>query len=72
MEQGLLNFHDELERTPQYLPWGIDFLDEGLTAERSDYIVIGGYPSDGKTGAGPIPGLSAGQGQAGGILQPGD
>lgn len=49
MEQGLLNFHDELERTPQYLPWGIDFLDEGLTAERSDYIVIGGYPSDGKT-----------------------
>lgn len=49
MEQGLLNFHDELERTPQYLPWGISFLDEGLTAERSDYIVIGGYPSDGKT-----------------------
>ena len=45
MEQGLLNFHDELERTPQYLPWGISFLDEGLTAERSDYIVIGGWDS---------------------------
>ena len=30
-------------------PRGISFLDEGLTAERSDYIVIGGYPSDGKT-----------------------
>lgn len=49
MEQGLINFYDELERTPQYLPWGIDFLDEGLTAESGDYIVLGGYPSDGKT-----------------------
>lgn len=49
MEQGLLNFQDEIARMPEYLPWGIDFLDEGLTAERSDYIVLGGYPSDGKT-----------------------
>ena len=49
MEQGLLDFTENLERTPDYLPWGIDFLDEGLTAERSDYIVLGGYPSDGKT-----------------------
>ena len=40
---------DVYKRQPQYLPWGISFLDEGLTAERSDYIVIGGYPSDGKT-----------------------
>lgn len=49
MEQGLLDFCADLERKPEYLPWGIDFLDEGLTAEPSDYIVIGGYPSDGKT-----------------------
>lgn len=49
MEQGLLNFYSDLERTPQYLPWGINFLDEGLTAEAGDYIVLGGYPSDGKT-----------------------
>lgn len=49
MEQGLANFYNELERTPQYLPWGIDFLDDGLTAEGGDYIVLGGYPSDGKT-----------------------
>ena len=49
MEQGLANFYNDLERTPQYLPWGIDFLDGGLTAEGGDYIVLGGYPSDGKT-----------------------
>lgn len=49
MEQGILNFYEELERTPQYVPWGIDFLDSGLTAEASDYVVLGGYPSDGKT-----------------------
>lgn len=49
MEQGILNFYEELERTPRYIPWGIDFLDSGLTAEASDYVVLGGYPSDGKT-----------------------
>lgn len=49
MEQGLLNFYNDLERTPEYLPWGIDFLDMGLTAEGGDYVVLGGYPSDGKT-----------------------
>lgn len=49
MEQGLINFYSDLDRTPQYLPWGIDFLDSGLTAESGDYIVLGGYPSDGKT-----------------------
>lgn len=49
MEQGLSNFYSDLERTPQYLPWGIGFLDDGLTAEAGDYIVLGGYPSDGKT-----------------------
>lgn len=49
MEQGLTNFYSELERTPQYLPWGVDFLDGGLTAEGGDYVVLGGYPSDGKT-----------------------
>lgn len=49
MEQGLANFYNDLEHTPQYLPWGIDFLDSGLTAEGGDYIVLGGYASDGKT-----------------------
>lgn len=49
MEQGVVNFYNDLNRTPQYLPWGIDFLDNGLTVEGGDYIVLGGYPSDGKT-----------------------
>lgn len=49
MQQCLLNFYSELEHTPEYLPWGMDFLDDGLTAEASDYVVLGGYPSDGKT-----------------------
>ena len=49
MEKCLMNFYAELERTPEYLPWGISFLDDGLTAEQSDYIILGGYPSDGKT-----------------------
>ena len=49
MEQGMLDFYAELERTPRYLPWGLDFLDEGLTAEGGDFVVLGGYPSDGKT-----------------------
>lgn len=49
MEQCLMNFYDELEHTPEYLRWGMDWLDDGLTAEASDYVVLGGYPSDGKT-----------------------
>ena len=49
MEQCLLSFYSDLERTPEYLQWGMDFLDDGLTAESSDYVVLGGYPSDGKT-----------------------
>lgn len=49
MEQCLVNFYSELEHKPEYLPWGLNFLDDGLTAEQSDYVVLGGYPSDGKT-----------------------
>lgn len=49
MEQAVLNFYEELEHKPEYLPWGFDFLNEGLTAEQGDMVVLGGYPSDGKT-----------------------
>ena len=49
MEQGILDFYDELERKPEYLTWGLDFLNAGLTAETGDFVVLGGYPSDGKT-----------------------
>lgn len=49
MEQGIVNFYANLEHKPVYLPWGVPFLDEGLTAERGDFLILGGYPSDGKT-----------------------
>lgn len=49
MEEGLQLFYERRKKTPEYLPWGLDDLDRLLTAERGDYIIIGGYPSDGKT-----------------------
>lgn len=49
MEDSVLAFYENLNRKPEYLPWGIDFLDQGLTAEKGDFIVLGGYASDGKT-----------------------
>lgn len=52
MEQGLVDFYSTMERKAQYIQWGLPFLDDksnGLTAEPGDYIVLGGYPSDGKT-----------------------
>lgn len=49
MEQGILAVMEDLNRTPEYLPWGLDFLDQGLTVEAGDFVILGGYPSDGKT-----------------------
>lgn len=34
---------------PEYLPWGMSRLNTMLYAERGDFVVIGGYPSAGKT-----------------------
>ncbi len=36
-------------QAPEYLKWGIDELDKALYVELGDFIVIGGYPSAGKT-----------------------
>ncbi len=33
----------------RYLKWGLDKLDLRLYAEPGDFIILGGYPSDGKT-----------------------
>jgi len=35
--------------TPPYLTWGISQLDEKIHVEAGDFVVLGGYPSAGKT-----------------------
>lgn len=47
----LERFYDRHSKTDpvKYLPWGIKKLDGRLFAEPGDFIVLGGYPSDGKT-----------------------
>ena len=52
MEEGVLDFYENIEKQPDYLTWGIPMLDDpdaGLAVEAGDYVVLGGYPSDGKT-----------------------
>lgn len=50
MLQGLDDFYERQSSKPEFLPWGIEKLDRTVMAERSgDFIVIGGYPSAGKT-----------------------
>ncbi len=36
-------------KRPEYLPWGFRKLDEGLYTEAGDFVILGGYPSAGKT-----------------------
>lgn len=49
MSQAFLEFMSDLEHTPEYLPWGLPFLDEGLDVSGGKLVVLGGRPSDGKT-----------------------
>lgn len=51
MDEGLASFykrHDP-ETKPEYLDFGMQDLNDNIYAGRGDMIVIGGYPSDGKT-----------------------
>ena len=44
------DFYDRQKgEKPEYLHWGFDKLDANLYAELGDFIVVGGYPSAGKT-----------------------
>ena len=49
--QAAMNFYSrqESDHKPEYLHWGMEKLDKSLYAELGDFIVIGGYPSSGKT-----------------------
>lgn len=49
MAEAAVDFVTKLEEKPLYLPWGIPKLDETLLVEPGDFVVIGGYPSAGKT-----------------------
>lgn len=51
LQSGTLDFMDSmsLQEKPQYISWGFAEMDEKLFAEPGDFVVIGGYPSAGKT-----------------------
>ena len=55
MAQMLLTFTDRHSGTPvEYMTWGLPKIDAGSYAEMGDMVVLGGYPSAGKT-ASPVP-----------------
>lgn len=49
--QAAMDFYNrqDADRKPEYLTWGMDALNKCLYAELGDFIVVGGYPSAGKT-----------------------
>ena len=49
MEQGLLSFYDRQRQPANLVPWGLDKVDGTFRCEYGDFIVLGGYPSAGKT-----------------------
>ena len=51
LQAGTLDFMDSmsLQEKPQYMTWGFSEMDEKLFTEPGDFVVIGGYPSSGKT-----------------------
>lgn len=48
-EAGLLDFYERHKGDKKYIPWGFDSLEEHLFVESGDFVVLGGYPSAGKT-----------------------
>ena len=49
MEQGFQDFYERQKTPANLIPWGIEKVDGTLKAEYGDFIVLGGYPSAGKT-----------------------
>lgn len=48
-EDGLVDFYARHNGEKQYIPWGFEKLDEHLYVEPGDFVILGGYPSAGKT-----------------------
>lgn len=51
MREGFADFFDRHDGStpPVFIRWGMSFLDQSIYAERGDMVVLGGYPSEGKT-----------------------
>jgi replicative DNA helicase len=51
LQAGAVDFMESmsLQEKPKYMTWGFQEMDEKLFAEPGDFVVIGGYPSAGKT-----------------------
>lgn len=49
MAQGVQDFYDRQNTKPEIHEWGLGKLDGTVMAERGDFIIVGGYPSAGKT-----------------------
>ena len=49
MEDAMTSFFERHEGKKEYLSWPIDGLNDKLFAEQGDFIILGGYPSDGKS-----------------------
>ena len=48
-EDAATEFCSRMTATPEYLAWGVPAIDGKVFAERGDLILLGGYPSAGKT-----------------------
>ena len=48
-EDAATEFCSRMTATPEYLAWGVPAIDGKVFAERGDLILLGGYPSTGKT-----------------------
>ena len=48
-EDAATEFYSRMTATPEYLAWGVPAIDGKVFAERGDLILLGGYPSTGKT-----------------------
>lgn len=49
MEQALLSFMERHRAKAEYLPWGISGLDRKMFIDKGKFVILGGYPSHGKT-----------------------
>lgn len=50
IQDALQEFFDRLSgEPPEYYRWGFEMLDELVQCEKGDFVIIGGYPSAGKT-----------------------